>query len=424
MIMRYKLLVAFVGALTVSATIFLLFSYYSLHSGYFSGVSRDDMKKALAQGEMLLTEMDEETLRISRCEMGMSVLQVLEADYKDMDFAVLDSGNWETIAKIPVILDEAELLSAINGQNESCGEYVVAATAVRKESHTSYLICFVNRTQFEAMSYEFNMPRARGILGKLAVVGVVITLIIVGVAIYIIQREYEEKERLEKSRKELISNLSHDLRTPLSSVLGYSEMLKNGIYDDETEKQQYIDIIHRKSVYMEKLLSELLEYSRLELGTMRLQKQKMDITELIREVLIEYLPELEKNQYELVLEIPEESITGNWDKEKLGRVFRNLMDNALKYGMDGKKLRIAVEKREQQVSIEIQDFGKGIPEKEIPHVTKQFYRADHARNSKQGGMGLGLFIVQEIIKLHGGNFSIESKEQQGMKAGMRIPIER
>lgn len=362
MIMRYKLLVAFVGALTVSATIFLLFSYYSLHSGYFSGVSRDDMKKALAQGEMFLTEMDEETLRISRCEMGMSVLQVLEADYKDMDFAVLDSGNWETIAKIPVILDEAELLSAINGQNESCGEYVVAATAVRKESHTSYLICFVNRTQFEAMSYEFNMPRARGILGKLAVVGVVITLIIVGVAIYIIQREYEEKE--------------------------------------------------------------LLEYSRLELGTMRLQKQKMDITELIREVLIEYLPELEKNQYELVLEIPEESITGNWDKEKLGRVFRNLMDNALKYGMDGKKLRIAVEKREQQVSIEIQDFGKGIPEKEIPHVTKQFYRADHARNSKQGGMGLGLFIVQEIIKLHGGNFSIESKEQQGMKAGMRIPIER
>ena len=153
-----------------------------------------------------------------------------------------------------------------------------------------------------------------------------------------------------------------------------------------------------------------------------LKKNFVDIID--KSLIYEYLPELEKNQYELVLEIPEESITGNWDKEKLGRVFRNLMDNALKYGMDGKKLRIAVEKREQQVSIEIQDFGKGIPEKEISHVTKQFYRADHARNSKQGGMGLGLFIVQEIIKLHGGNFSIESKEQQGMKAGMRIPIKR
>lgn len=406
--MRYKLLLAFVSALTMSMIVFLFFCYYCLHSGYFSGVSRDDMIHALAQGEQLFSQTDDKVI----------VLQELEADYEEMDFALLDTGSWQTIVEVPTLANETDLFSAINGRHEICKEYIIAATTVMQENHTEYLICFVDRMKFEAMSYEFNMPRARGMLGKLAIVGIMITLVIVGAVIYVIQREYEEKERYEKRRKELISNLSHDLRTPLSSVLGYSEMLKNGIYDNDEEQHQYIDIIYRKAVYMEKLLSELLEYSRLELGTIRLQKQKMDITELVREILIEYYPEMEKNQYELVLEIPDEPIIGIWDKKKIGRALRNLIDNALKYGMDGKKIRIAVQRKEKQVSVEIQDFGKGIPQKEIPHVTEQFYRADHARNSKQGGMGLGLFIVQEIVKLHNGNFYIESKEQQGTKAGM------
>lgn len=410
--MRYKLLAAFTGALSISMVLFLFFCYYSLHNGFFSGISREDMKQALVQGEQLFSETEDE----------VTVLQELEAYYEDMDFALLDAGSWQTIAEVPVLANEADLFSAINGQNEGCREYVTAVTTVMQERHTAYLVCFVNRMKFEAMSYEFNMPRASGLLGKLAIVGVLITLVITSVVVYAIQREYEEKERYEKRRKELISNLSHDLRTPLSSVLGYSEMLKNGIYDDDAEQRQYIDIIYRKAVYMEKLLSELLEYSRLELGTIRLQKQKMDITELVREILIEYYPEMEKNHYELVLEIPDEPIIGTWDKEKIGRILRNLIDNALKYGMDGKRLRIAVEKKEKQVQVEIQDFGKGIPQKEIPHVTEQFYRADHARNSKQGGMGLGLFIVQEIIKLHNGNFYIESKEQQGTKIGVGLPM--
>lgn len=410
--MRYKLLAAFTGALSISMVLFLFFCYYSLHNGFFSGISREDMKQALVQGEQLFSETGDE----------VTVLQELEAYYEDMDFALLDAGSWQTIAEVPVLANEADLLSAINGQNEGCREYVTAATTVMQERHTAYMVCFVNRMKFEAMSYEFNMPRASGLLGKLAIVGVLITLVITSVVVYAIQREYEEKERYEKRRKELISNLSHDLRTPLSSVLGYSEMLKNGIYDDEAEQRQYIDIIYRKAVYMEKLLSELLEYSRLELGTIRLQKQKMDITELVRETLIEYYPEMEKKHYVLVLEIPDEPIIGTWDKEKIGRVLRNLMDNALKYGMDGKRLRISVEKKEKQVHVEIQDFGKGIPQKEIPHVTEQFYRADHARNSKQGGMGLGLFIVQEIIKLHNGSFYIESKEQQGTKIRVGLPL--
>lgn len=411
--MRYKMLIAFVGAITMSVTVFLFFSYYCLHSGYFSGISHEEMRQALTYGEELLSETDFNT---------ESVLKSLESIYEDMDFAVLAEGKWDTLVDIPPIKNEAELMSAINGKHEICKKYEILSTAVMHNSRAEYLVCFVDRMKYEAMTYGFNMPRASGLLGKLAVVGVIITLVFVGAAIYAIQREYEEKEREEKLRKELISNISHDLRTPLSSVLGYSEMLKNGIYDDEAEQRRYIDIINRKAAYMEKLLTELLEYSRLEMGTMRLQKQKMDITELVREILIEYYPEFEKNQYDLEVDIPDEPISGMWDKEKISRVLRNLVDNALKYGMDGKKLRIAVQKQEKQVCVEIQDFGKGIPEKEIPHITEKFYRADHARNSKKGGMGLGLFIVQEIVRLHNGNFCIESKEQQGTKMYIRLPM--
>lgn len=411
--MRYKMLIAFTGTLTLSVTLFMFFCYYSLHSGYFSGISQEDMKKALERGEQLFVETDYHIA---------DVLQCLENTYEDMDFAVLTDGKWDTQADIPALENEVDLISAINGRHEICREYIIATTAIMYHSRVEYLVCFVNRTKFEAMTYDFNMPRASGILGKHAVVGVLITLILIGATIYALQLEYEAKERDEKRRKELISNLSHDLRTPLSSVLGYSEMLKNGIYDDEEEQRRYIDIIYRKAAYMEKLLTELLEYSRLEMGTIRLQKQKMDITELVREILIEYYPEIEKNHYELDLEIPEHAVIGTWDREKLGRVIRNLIDNALKYGMDGNKLRIAIQKNEKQVYLEIQDYGKGIPQKEIPHVTEQFYRADLARNSKKGGMGLGLFIVQEIIRLHNGNFHIESKEQKGTKMCIRLPI--
>lgn len=411
---HYKMIIAFIGTLVISTFLFIVFCYYSLHNGYFSGISYDDMREALTQGEHILSETDN----------SVDALQRLEDTYEDMEFAFLTGENWEAIEKVPYLANEVDLMSAINGQNEKCSEYKVSATAVMQENQVVYLVCFVHRTKFEAMTYDFNMPRASGILGKLSVVGVIITLVLMSVVMYFIQHEYEERARYEKHRKELISNLSHDLRTPLSSVLGYSEMLKNGIYDNVEEQSQYIDIIYRKSVYMEKLLTELLDYSRLELGTIRLQKQKMDITELLREILIEYYPEIEKNHYELELEIPEYPIIGIWDKEKIGRVFRNLIDNALKYGMDGKKLRIALEEREKnsKLYLEIMDYGKGIPSKEIPHVKEQFYRADRARNSKQGGMGLGLFIVQEIVKLHNGSFHIESKEQQGTRISIQLPM--
>lgn len=410
--LRYKMLLAFFGSLAISVTIFLFFSYYILKSGYYSGVSAEDMRQALNYGrEMILGGEDVQ-----------NVLDDLQTQYENMDFALLGDTLWLEGGDVPDILDEPALLDAINGQNEDCSGYEVRAVAASKEEGTLlYLLCYVGKENYEALSYEFNMIRAEGMLGKMAIIGVLVTAFIAGGAIHLVQREYEEKERYEKSRKQLISNISHDLRTPLSSVMGYAEMVKNRIYEDEAERDRYVDIIYRKSVYMEKLLTELLEYSRLELGTIHINREKMDIAELTREILIEYYPEIERNHYQLELEIPGHKVVGNWDKAQIGRVIRNLMDNALKYGMDGGKLKITIQEKQRQVYMAIEDFGKGISEDEVMHVTEQFYRADNSRNSKSGGMGLGLFIAQEIVKLHGGNFRVVSTEGKGTKMCIWLP---
>ena len=159
---------------------------------------------------------------------------------------------------------------------------------------------------------------------------------------------------------------------------------------------------------MEKLLTELLEYSRLEMGTMRLCREKTDLTELVREILIEYYPQIEKNGYELELKIPEYAICGEWDAQRIGRVIRNLIENALKYGMDGKKLTVSVKKEGELAVFGIRDYGRGVSKEELPYMTELFYRGDSARNSRAGGMGLGLYIAEEIIERHGGKFCIKS----------------
>ena len=197
-------------------------------------------------------------------------------------------------------------------------------------------------------------------------------------------------------------------------------MLRDEIYESKEEQKQYIDIIHRKAEYMEYLLTELMEYSSLQLGKLKLDRKKMNMTELIREIMIEYYPTIEKNGYELELELPHADIYGNWDKNRMSRVLRNLVDNALKYGMDGKKVRIFLSQTDKYVVIEIQDYGIGMKEEDLKHIYDMFYRADGARNSKSGGMGLGMYITKEIIRLHDGTIEVISSIHKGTIVRIKI----
>lgn len=450
---RTRLSILFLVSMILSAFIFLFSTYYLLHSGYFSGVSDDDMHKLAQEAVLQIFDTNEETdeAEIEDC------LEKMNQSNDKMQLAVLYGEKWLGRQDLSELCDERRLLEAVQ---KGFGDYIIAAEAVPETEN--YVICYVNKADYEALTYTFNMPRASGILGKISLLGMAITLIVTGAFFYFFSRkemrrleeiqrflsdfalehtearlddggrdelsvmasninsmaekiesQYKEKLEYDRSRQELITNLSHDLRTPLSSVMGYSEMLMDEVYDSKEEEKQYIDIIHRKAEYMEYLLTELLEYSRLQIGKLVLNKTHIDLAELLREILIEYYPVFEKNNYELELELPEKGVYGDWDKQRIGRVLRNLIDNALKYGMAGKRLRILLEQNGPEVVLEIQDFGDGMSQEETEQIFDIFYRADAARNSKKGGMGLGLYISREIIHLHGGEINVVSEKQKG-----------
>ena len=173
---------------------------------------------------------------------------------------------------------------------------------------------------------------------------------------------------------------------------------------------------------MEKLLKQLLEFARLENGSFKLNMQEGDITELIREILIEYLPTIEKESIELNLNLPKQSIYLKYDQERMERVIRNLLDNALKYGMEAKRLDVTVYKKEKDVIIEVQDFGRGMNEETVKHIFDRFYRGEKGRGTKSGGMGLGLAISKEIIKQHHGTITASSQMNQGTKMKIVLTI--
>lgn len=466
--MKVKLVVVFLLSISLSVLIFMFSIYYILQSGYFSGVTENEMQDALTSIKQQMCNYEE----INWTDENISK-ELTEAQnrYSDMKFAVLSSKNeWISVSEVPRIKSVEELLDAQEKRNPDSHKYYVMGKGFRIANTEYYLICFVHNQKFEAMSYSFNLVRGQGILGKLAILGFIITVITTGLIMFLfsqktmrrvnkmyhifktftldhpdvrmnaeghdelaimagnfnvmaekIQSQFEENKRYEQSRKELVSNISHDLRTPLSSILGYSEMLRDGVYETQEEKQTYIDIIRRKAVYMDKLLTELLEYSRWDIGSLVLKKQKFDIAELIREVLIEYYRVIEENQYELQIEFPENPVMVNWDREQMGRVLRNLIDNALKYGMDGNKLRLTLMKEDETVTVEIKDFGAGMPQKVVTHMFERFYRGDTARNSKAGGMGLGMYIASEIIQMHHGEINITSEMGQGTKVQCVMP---
>lgn len=456
---KTKLEGLFLLSISLSVILFLFSTYYILHYGYFSGVTESDMKNALSDSASQLELISNQTMEQSTL---LQKLNELNSSYNKMEFALLTKQGWIAEEGLPVIKDTDTLLDIVCLQKGVFDHYIISAKALHGNLEETVLICYVSQKDYEAMTYSFNEQRSNGILGKIAIFGMIVTVIITGFILFLftkrerknfdeiqtklsafelvnptarmketgndeltmiaknfnqmadrIQMQYEEKMKYEQNRKDLVSNLSHDLRTPLSSILGYTEMLRDDIYENEIDQKKYIDVIHRKAEYMEHILTELLEYSRVELGKLRLNCQRMNLSELMREILIEYYPVIEQKQYELKVDIPDTPVTGCWDRDKLSRVIRNLIDNALKYGMDGKKLEIDLSQRDGKTIIQIRDYGVGMEKETVEHIFEQFYRADHARNSKSGGMGLGMYVVKEIIRLHGGTIEIESKPKEG-----------
>ncbi|WP_349667578.1 HAMP domain-containing sensor histidine kinase [Lacrimispora sp.] len=222
-------------------------------------------------------------------------------------------------------------------------------------------------------------------------------------------RDLMDKEReAERTKNELITNIAHDLRTPLTSIIGYLELLsKDGIIDQELQKK-YIGIAYVKTKRLEKLIEDLFGFTKLNYGKISMNVSKVDVIKLLSQLLEEFYPSfMDKNlSYELQSNVPAQIVSA--DANLLARLFDNLINNAIKYGADGKRILVKVHGSEELVSIQVVNYGYVIPEEELPLIFNKFYRVEQSRSTNTGGTGLGLAISKSIVDMHGGTIHVSS----------------
>ena len=233
-----------------------------------------------------------------------------------------------------------------------------------------------------------------------------------------LKNEIEVRIQYEQELKELISNISHDIKTPLTAIKGYAEGLLDGVADTPERREKYLKTIFAKASDMTTLVDELSFYTKIDTNNIPYHFEKVLVNDYFRDCVEDNKPELELVNVTLEFNSnAQETTQVLGDREQLHRVMNNLIGNAVKYRGDKEQGRIVVTlwEEEQVVRIDVEDNGQGIQENALPYIFERFYRADASRNSKQGGSGLGLAIAKKIIEEHGGSIRAESTPGVGTK---------
>ena len=222
----------------------------------------------------------------------------------------------------------------------------------------------------------------------------------------------EHERESEKNRNQLITNIAHDLKTPLTSVIGYLDLLsgRTGVRLTPEQQHNYLIIVCNKAKRLEQLIEDLFGFTKLSFGKMTMQPVYIDIVKLLSQLLEEQYPEFRKYgmSYELKSNVDSLEITA--DSTLIARLFENLIGNAIKYGEEGKRVevRITHDPENDAVAVAVKNYGFVIPEEEQSKIFEKFYRVDKARSSNKGGSGLGLAIAKDIAELHDGSISVSS----------------
>ncbi len=228
----------------------------------------------------------------------------------------------------------------------------------------------------------------------------------------------DEISTAERMKNDFISSVSHELRTPLTAIGGWSETLLS--YEDELSEELSIglSIIHKESARLTTMVEELLDFGRLESGRLTLDIDLCDVSRELFEAVYMYRTLMEKESFEVNFNKKIGDYHINADNHRLKQVFLNIIDNATKYGREGGKVDVSIEKDDVNIIVKIEDYGKGIPEKDLPFVKQKFYKG----KSKKRGSGIGLAVTDEIIRLHSGELLIESVEDEGTTVTILIPL--
>lgn len=218
----------------------------------------------------------------------------------------------------------------------------------------------------------------------------------------------DNERAAERSKNELITNVAHDLRTPLTSIIGYLELLNSNVQLPDETRKQYTQIAYTKSKRLQQLIEDLFGFTKLNYGKLALKVESFDIVKLISQLMDELYPNFaEKNlTYDLQSDVPSQIITA--DPNLLARLFDNLLGNAIKYGADGKSIHVKINTDAEFVTVSVINYGKVIPAEELPLIFDKFYRVEQSRSSGTGGTGLGLAIAKNIVSMHQGSINVTS----------------
>lgn len=242
-----------------------------------------------------------------------------------------------------------------------------------------------------------------------------------------------ELRALERSRRELVSSISHDLRTPVTSIRGYVEALADGVAESPEEQARYLKIIDGETRRLSRLIDDLFQLSKLDAGQITYDMGRLDLGALAATAVERMRPQADRADVRLTCDCPYGQAWVRGDPDRLSQVVQNLLDNAIRYTPAGGEVSVAVSVSAStqvasdaraangMVVLTVSDTGVGIPAADLPHVFERFYRVEKSRRSDDGGAGLGLAIARRLVEDHGGTISVESEVGRGSRFSVALP---
>lgn len=242
--------------------------------------------------------------------------------------------------------------------------------------------------------------------------------------VVVLLRDITERKKLEEMRTEFVANVSHELRTPLTSIRGFLETLLDGALDDPNAARHFLEIMSKETERLTRLIDDLLDLSKIEERRVVHRWQAVDLGDLINRVASMFRPQAREKELSLSVQLPPGLPHVQGDPDMLAQVLINLVDNAIKYTPAKRQVTIRAMAVGDQLRVEVEDTGIGIPAESLPRIFERFYRVDKARSRELGGIGLGLAIVKHIIRAHGGKVQVESTPGKGSIFSFTLPLDK
>jgi len=234
------------------------------------------------------------------------------------------------------------------------------------------------------------------------------------------QEQLMQNTSIEQANRQIMTSLSHDVKTPLTSLLGYMDAIQSGVVSGE-EKDKYIEIAWRKAYDLKEYVDMLFDWFKLNSNEWQFSFEAIDINELTRNIIIGWIPVFEKSGFNYDISIEDKELCLQLDTKAYTRIINNLLNNVVLHS-SGSLIKVGIEHDKNHVTVSIIDNGKGIPQSSIPYIFDRLYKQDKARNTK--GSGLGLSIAQELIKAHNGSISVQSVQNERTAFIVHLPLAR